>query len=736
MRPSIVSWYSQTISSYGKACLNLFTFLPYFFSVSQMLRTLLQPWKRIVDETHASGFSLSDLGSRLSMNLISRWVGATVRLGMLGAYVAGIILMIVGIPIGFLILHLLLPALYLKYMMSTPPEKQKEIDKQTFLKLHIEQKESQAEVEKWFDLKHGHQTSAPWWTWDRLKMITPLGHDWTAGYTPTLDLYSVPQPAASSDFHLYGRDPQIEAIQQALTKSTNANAVIVGEAGVGKQAIIRALTDNIASGRVVGPLIYKRIRILDLERLLGQTTDQLQREELFKKIISEAQKAGSVILVIYDIDRYVSNEKGRVDLTKVFDQIAADQEIHFIATTTPFAYQKYLQSLSLFQQGFEKVSIGELSLPDTKSILLDSAVRAEKKLGITVTYEALLAILEKAELLITSLPQPEKTLDTFDDIASAAVQQKVKQITRQWVLDYLTEKTHIPVDLNEDIKQKLLSLDGTLRSRIIQQEEAVLAVSSALRKSFVLSRSSKRPLGSFLFLGPTGVGKTETAKVINEVFFGAKAELLRLDMSQFQAVQDIPKLIGGEEGNPGLMPKMIREHPYGMLLLDELEKAHKDLINIFLTILDEGYFMDGTGQRVDCKNLIVVATSNAGADLIYSNIHNPAIKKDLIDYLVKSRLYTPEFLNRFDAVVVYRPLEKPALARIALGYLGQLVKDVQKQYGVSLSIAPEFVVKIIQDTYDPRWGARNLQRALRDKIEALVAEQLLQKTKPKEIKIA
>jgi ATP-dependent Clp protease ATP-binding subunit ClpC len=736
MRPSLLSWYSQTISSYGKASLNLFTFLPYFFSVSQMLQTLLQPWKRIVDETKSSGFSFSDLGSRLSMNLISRWVGATVRLGMLGVYISSILLFIVMIPIGFFLLHLLLPFIYLRHLASTPPEKKKESDKQIFIKDHMEQKENQAEVEKWFDLKHTHETSKPWWTWEQLKLITPLGHDWTTGYTPTLDLYSVPQPAASSDFHLYGRDTQVEAIQQALIKSSHANAVIVGEAGVGKQAIIRALTDNIANGRVTEQLIYKRIRILDLERLLAQTTDQVQREELFKKIIDEAQKAGSIILVIYDIDRYVSSEKGRIDLTKVFDQIAASGEIHFIATTTPFAYQKYLQSLALFQGSFEKVSIGELSIPDTKSVLLDSAIRMEKKLGMTVTYEALTTILEKAELLITSLPQPEKTLDTLDDITSAASQKKIKQVTKQWVLDYLTEKTHIPVDLNEDIKQKLLSLDGVLRGRIIQQEEAVNAVSGALRKSFVLSRNSKRPLGSFLFLGPTGVGKTETAKVINELFFGAKAELLRLDMSQFQAVLDIPKLIGGEEGNPGLMPKMIREHPYGMLLLDELEKAHKDLINIFLTILDEGYFMDGTGQRVDCKNLIVVATSNAGADLIYSNIHNPAIKKDLIDYLVKSRLYSPEFLNRFDAVVVYRPLEKPALARIALGYLGQLVKDVQKQYGVGLSIAPEFVVKIIQETYDPRWGARNLQRALRDKIEALVAEQLLQKEKPKKIKIA
>ncbi|KXK07827.1 MAG: ATP-dependent Clp protease ATP-binding subunit ClpC [Microgenomates bacterium OLB22] len=699
----------------------------------QMLRTLLLPWKRIVDDK-STGVSLSDLGSRLSMNLISRWVGATVRLGMLGTYIVAVVLLTIVAPFGFIVVHLMMPFLYIRGLVKVPQEKQRELDREAFVKAHMEDQKDQSEIEKWFEKKNSHETSQPWWAWEKLSTITPLGHDWTAGYTPTLDLYSIPQPAASSDFHLYGRDTQIEAIQQALIKSAHANAIIVGEAGVGKQAIIRALTDNISSGRVVEPLTYKRVRILDLERLLAQTTDQLQREELFKKIIKEAQKAGSVILVIYDIDRYVSSEKGRIDLTKVFDQIAAEQEIHFIATTTPFAYQKYLQSLSLFQQSFEKVSVEELSLPDTKSVLLDSAIRAERKLGIVVTYEALVTTLEKSEMLITSLPQPEKTLDTLDDIMTAAVQQKVKRITKQWVLDYLTEKTHIPVDLNDDIKQKLLTIEAVLRSRIIQQEEAVLSVSSALRKSFVLSRSSKRPLGSFLFLGPTGVGKTETAKVVNEVFFGAKAELLRLDMSQFQAILDIPKLIGGE-GEPGLMPKMIREHPYGLLLLDELEKAHKDLINIFLTILDEGYFMDGMGQRVDCKNLIVVATSNAGADLIYNNIHNPTIKKDLIDYLVKNRLYSPEFLNRFDAVVVYRPLEKPALARIALGYLGQLVKDVQGQYGVALSIEPEFVVKIIQDTYDPRWGARNLQRALRDKIEALVAEQLLQKTKPKEIKI-
>ncbi|MDO8741660.1 MAG: AAA family ATPase [Candidatus Roizmanbacteria bacterium] len=296
-------------------------------------------------------------------------------------------------------------------------------------------------------------------------------------------------------------------------------------------------------------------------------------------------------------------------------------------------------------------------------------------------------------------------------------------------------KTHIPTTITKQMKEKLLNLETLLFSRIIQQDEAIKKLSSALRRSFLLIGKRKKPLTTFLLLGPTGVGKTETAKVIAQVFFSDQQKyLLRFDMSEFQSKYDIPKLIG-DSTNPGFLTQTIREQSYGVLLLDEIEKADKDLINIFLTIIDEGYFVDGQGKRVDCKNLIIIATSNAGSDMLYkqSTVEDTLRNNELINYLVEKRIFSPEFLNRFDGVITFQPLNKEAINILAKRIIDRITIDIYKLYKVKIIVSEKTLEAISQKGYDPRFGARNLERTIRDEIEDKAAKLIFEnKAKPGE----
>ena len=283
----------------------------------------------------------------------------------------------------------------------------------------------------------------------------------------------------------------------------------------------------------------------------------------------------------------------------------------------------------------------------------------------------------------------------------------------------------------------MLSLETTLEERVIFQKEPITKLSAAIRNSFVISSKRKKPLASFLFFGPTGVGKTETAKALATIFFGSEDQLTRFDMSFYQNKGDIAQLIGSaEKGFPGLLTAAIREKPYGVLLLDELEKADPQLINIFLTVLDEGYFVDGYGKRVDCKNLIIIATSNAGSDLIFAqmgyqektnedSLSSREYEKKLIDYLVAKHYFTPEFLNRFDGVVVYRPLSKEAIYTIAQKKVEEMKMEVEKLHHIQVNVSKDFLKKVVAAGYDPQFGARNMERVMRDMIEDTIVLHIL-----------
>ncbi|OGK23780.1 hypothetical protein A3D76_04190 [Candidatus Roizmanbacteria bacterium RIFCSPHIGHO2_02_FULL_37_9b] len=375
---------------------------------------------------------------------------------------------------------------------------------------------------------------------------------------------------------------------------------------------------------------------------------------------------------------------------------------------------------------FSKIDVKEVLAKDAEKILLQLAFTLEGRYQVTLPYETLKAAIEKSDFYITAIPFPEKAIDLLDSACVLANQSGKSQgsilVTPDLIDKVLSEKTHIPTTLTEKTKDKLVNLEQLLFAEIVNQQKAVLKISSALRRSFLLLGKRKKPLASLLFLGPTGVGKTETAKAIVKIFFGGEVYLVRFDMSNFQSTSDIPKLIGSlETGNPGLLAKAIRESPYGVLLLDEIEKANKDLLNIFLSVLDEGYFTDGFGKRVDCKNLVIIATSNAGSDLIY-------LKKagSLQDYLIEQKIFTPEFLNRFDAVIAYNPLDQESAKSIAKKMISKISDDIYKLHKVKITVSDTYLNALITKGYDEKFGARNLERLLRDEIEDKIARVVLE----------
>lgn len=609
---------------------------------------------------------------------------------------------------------------------------------QSFINEHLLRQENRQNVANWFDIYYKSQIKKkPWWELSSLFTTPPLARDWSAGYTPTLDQYSDELTLAKPHYaHLVDRETEIAQVEEILSKSQEANVVIVGEEGVGKHTIVEALAKRIFEGRINPLLAYKRIIKIDVEKILSQSEDSTQKEQIFKTLLLEAEHARNIIIFIDNFHKYISLDNGRgIDLTVAIAEFAGTKTLQFLTVTTPHEYQRNVFPNEKINRFFEKVEVSEIDSEKALAVLLSASFAYETRYNLIIPYESLYEIVEKSAFYITEIPFPEKAIELLDRSCIYAMEKmknvKIKILTPDMVDSVLTEKTHIPVKLTEAMKAKLLNIEKYLEERIIQQTEGIEKLASSLRKSLVVSGTRTKPLASLLVLGPTGVGKTETAKALSQVFFDSEKNLVRFDMSLYQSPENISDLIGSQDrGDPGLLPSAIHQKPYGVLLLDEIEKANKDLINIFLTVLDEGYFTDGFGRRVDCKNLIIIATSNAGSDYIWSNLNANFIldenfDKQLINHLIEEKIFNPEFLNRFDGVIVYRPLDPHAIGLVAKKMLEKIGNDIYKLYQIKFTLSDSFLQELIDRGYDPKFGARNMERVIREKIEDKIARMVL-----------
>ncbi len=718
----------QTIQHFFEGLFNYFIFLPYFFSVPTLLLTLFKPWKNLLSKKKEAGFSFNEWIEKISFNLVSRTIGFLMRFFTLVIFLICELTYVVLLPVVILLFFVFLP-LRLVFILFTPSEEaQKTRLRQTFVSKHILQTENQRLVEQWFEnLYQESNYHKQWWKLEHLLSTPPIARDWAVGYTPTLDKYTANLTDVSYQARLKNivdRQEEIKEIEQALSKSEETNILIVGEAGVGKQTIIDAFAKKIYEGRSNTLLNYKRVLVVNFEAILTEYTDAQQREHFVEELLQEASESRSVILVINNFERYVSGGgPNHVDLSNAIEKVARGSSLQIVGITTPFHFEKYIFSNATIMQLFTKIAVEEISDEKALAVLLELAPSYEQRYHLTIPYETLKNIIDESEFYITNIPFPEKAIELLDNTSSYGLQQKKERILPDDVENVLSRITHVPTKLDQATKKTLLDFESILSSRIIAQDTAIQHLSTALRRSFLLLGKRKKPLASFLFLGPTGVGKTETAKVLADVFFHDESRLLRFDMSLYQSKEDIPALIGSmESNNPGLLTQAIRTNPYSVLLLDEIEKAHKDLLNIFLTVFDEGYYTDGFGKRVDAKNLIIIVTSNAGSDFIFNKQLQTS---DMINFLVEKHYFSPEFLNRFDGVIAFSPLDENGLLRIGKTIVNKLEENYQKLHKITVSISDQTLIKLIYTLQNKEFGARNLERAITQEIEDKIDKQIL-----------
>lgn len=756
MKKDISLHTKQIIKDYFEVVTTLIFFFPYFFSFAPLLKTLFYPWKHMVTKKETRGFSFSEYFNRLFLNVMSSFIGASMRLSLISFCIIFEIGYLLSIPLFTIFFFcLIIPIKIGIYVLRPSDEEIKEQEKSDFLASHCLKEENKVIVTEWFEeIWNKQELEKKWWDKKILFSYPPLARDWAVGYTPTLDSYV--EDLTSSTYqttthHIVGRKNELKEMQEILTKSEEANIILIGEEGVGKRTVVDALARLIYEGQTGKQLAYKRILKLNMEKILTTFTDLKQRELFFEDLLSEAVEAKSVILLLENIDKYCSSGEGRIDLTISLEKFARHPALQFIGITTPFFYQRFIFLNEKISRLFARVDVKEISKQEALTTILHSIPLFEKTYSVSIPYETASAIIEKSEFYITYIPFPEKAIELLDQTCSHYfAQEKKPQPTRtslilpEYVDTVLSEKTHIPTRLTTDMRAKLLKLEALLEERVVFQTKAISSLASALRRSFILLGKRKKPLATFLFLGPTGVGKTETAKALSSLFFGNETYLTRFDMSLYQSKDDIKTLIGSlESGLPGLLSQAIREKPYAVLLLDELEKAHPDLINVFLTVIDEGYFTDGFGKRVDCKNLIIIGTSNAGADFIYKqqaviNKLSSAISSEeiippqedgtasLIDYLIEKKVYSPEFLNRFDGVVVYDPISDNALLLLAKKMSNVIQDTIYSLYKIRIVVKDETLMEVIKKHYNPAFGARNLEHVVTQEIEDKISILLLE----------
>jgi len=738
MKMNFFQFVSYELKNFLEAAFNIIVFLPFYFSITVLVRTLFYPWKNLVTAKKSVGFSFNDWLNTLSYNMISSLVGFFVRFSTVVAYFIIEFIYILVLPIAFAIFIILTPIFYLEYLLTKPEETVKKEFVINFISKHLLKQENLNKVNQWaneYYQKEYHKSH--WWKLSNLFLIRPIGKDWAVGYTPTLNQYCDELTSPSYQYrikNIIGRQTEINEIEKTLTKNVEANVVIVGEEGVGKHTIIDALAKHIYEGRVNPLLMYKRVLKVNMEKILTRYTDQKQRENFFEDLIGEAAAAHNVILLMENLDRYVSSGEGRIDLTTAIEKYTKNSASQIVGITTPFFYQKFIFSNAKINRFFTKIDVNEVSKEEAEQVLIDCTPIFENRYRLTIPYETIIEVINKSDFFITYIPFPEKAIELLDTACAYTKDNKKSIVLPEIVDDVLSEKTHIPTRLSEDIKTKLVDLENLLREKVVHQDQALVQIASSLRRSFILIGQRKKPLASFLFLGPTGVGKTETAKAIAKTFFDGEKSLLRFDMSLYQLKEDIPKLIGSiDTNNPGLLATAIREKPYGVLLLDEIEKANKDLINIFLTVIDEGYFTDGYGKRIDCKNLVIVATSNAGSDQVFQSFSknaqtDPIVStspNSLIDFLITNRIFSPEFLNRFDGVVAFNPLTQTSVLVLARKMINRISGDILKLYKVTLNVSDTYLADLATRGYDERFGARNMERIIREEIEDKAAKMIL-----------
>ncbi|MFH1671256.1 MAG: ATP-dependent Clp protease ATP-binding subunit [Candidatus Portnoybacteria bacterium] len=599
---------------------------------------------------------------------------------------------------------------------------------------------SPQEIEKvieWAHLEEIIKKSEREFFWRRLfKPKGKLNRTMTAALTPLLDKASqdLTYLARQGEFELIvGREKEIEEIFNFFS-SGKTGVILVGESEIGKKSILKKLAQMMIEEKVPKFLRDKRLVELDLGALVGLGGGQ-KTEEHLRQIIFEVNRAGNIILVIENIDSMVGlkSQASGLDLSEILSSAIEGQALFFIGTSLPEGYANKVED-KILGRVLSKIEIVLPSGDFLWKILITKIHLIEKRLKIFFSADALEQAIDLSDRYVYGKALPSKTIDLLSEVGYLVSGRKGRGsvVRGEDIVEAMARKTKIPLGQIGDLeKEKLLQLEELIHQRLINQEEAVKAVASAMRRSRLDTKKRKKPIANFLFIGPTGVGKTELSKTLAAVYFGDERRMIRLDMSEYQEKRGLRRLIGlrGEEGiSRGYLTEAIKRQPYSLVLLDEIEKAHPDILNLFLQVMDDGRLTDASGETINFTNVILIGTSNAGTQFIQQKIAKNTPYEKIYEELKEEVLlehFRPEFLNRFDKIVLFKSLSMDNMRDIAMLFIKALNKRIEEK-GVKVEVEKEALEELSAMGYDPLYGARPLIRVIQEKLEDTLAKMFLE----------
>lgn len=554
-----------------------------------------------------------------------------------------------------------------------------------------------------------------WWRPERMLQLSGLGLSWAAGYTPLVDQFTYFPKASAWDELPLGREEQVEQVITTLARGKQSNVLLVGPPGSGQLAIVRELERRVRNQQAHPTLNRERVLYVHLSQLT-QVAQALR----------EMERAGNIIAVFDGL----SSLSGEIDLLLPF---LGSANVRVVVLAATDEYHRSIAKNAELMQLFEVVTVAPLSEENTLRLLAAIAPRLSQENGVFLPYPTLRAIVDGTSSILPNVPFPERAFDFLSEALVIAQARGDTVMTSQHIYDLISRKVGIPLgELTGEEKHRLLNLEEEIHRRVVNQELAVRAVARAMQRARAGTRTLKRPIGTFLFIGPTGVGKTETAKALAEAYFGSEKAMVRLDMSEYGDLDAPSRLIGSADHPDGRLTDIIADHPFAVLLLDEFEKANPAVHQLFLQVFDEGHLTDARGRTISFKHSIIIATSNAGAEFIREHIARGPLtddfEKTLRNHILETGIFRPELINRFDGVITFTPLTTEHLEIVVRFMLRSLNQRLDAEHGITVAVTPELTQYLIKIGYNPEFGARPLARAVQDTVEYVVAQRVLQGT--------
>jgi ATP-dependent Clp protease ATP-binding subunit ClpC len=597
-------------------------------------------------------------------------------------------------------------------------------------------KEDFFQIIEWESLHHNNtKTVSPLSPSGIYKSFGALGRSWTIGYTNDLDriTYDITE---SMEY----RDPNRVIIHQDILKriltnlsnSNRHNILLLGNVGVGKRSLVDNLAYTIRKYQIEKNQNLSRVLRLNTTDLLSGITDS---SKYLLKALNYAEKSGNIILVIENISNlFLSADE---EIRNIIVKFLNSKSINVIGLDEPEGYHMGIKNFPIIDSLFEDITVEDASKEDTMYVLMMTAFDLTKMYNKYITYQSLRAVMSFSERYISKGGFPGKSVEILADAVNQANIENSPFVLESHIRTVVSERSHININtLQNNEKEALLSLESKLQSEIKGQPEGLTAIVNALKRAQLDVKSHNKPIGTFLFLGPTGVGKTETAKALAKHYFGSSDRMIRLDMNEFGSEESVYGILGapiGEDNSfqEGFLTMRIQDKPFSLILLDEIEKAHRQVLNVFLQILDEGFLIDNRGIKTDFRNSIIIATSNAGAVFLRDFIKNnpqfdkSLFKQELIDNIIKSKEFAPEFINRFTDVIVYYPLDMSTVVEIATKIIGNMINSFHEERGVSLEVDNRAIEYLAEQGYSQDFGARELERKISSILETYLANYLL-----------